>query len=138
VVNKVYSPLLIIGLWVWIFLILVGEMALSRVEKELFEEKFKGVYARLDANFDIINASLHNIENNFGKRLNDVEHKVDGIDKDLIEYRVVKKYPKIAVIILAVSVLLFLFSISSTISANQKLKVLNNSSELYQKSNSNG
>jgi len=113
-------------------------MALSRVEKELFEEKFKGVYARLDANFDIINASLHNIENNFGKRLNDVEHKVDGIDKDLIEYRVVKKYPKIAVIILAVSVLLFLFSISSTISANQKLKVLNNSSELYQKSNSNG
>lgn len=92
---------------------------MTKDEKELFNEKIKGLYAAISANADIqherdnvILEKLDRIEQQTTKTngrvtiLEDkelkhiiecpVQKQVDEMKEDLFEYRIFKKYPKIA------------------------------------------
>ena len=101
---------------------------MTKEERELFDEKIKGIYAAIDANANVDNEHynsmtqvLDRIEKQTIKtngsvarnqkhiedlRIKNIEHlincpvihRVDRIDTDLMEYKMMKKYPKFFII----------------------------------------
>ena len=91
------------------------------------EEKFKGLMVKMDAEFEMLNTKLESIEKQTIKtngRVNKLEDKnevhlincpntgkIKIMDDELIEYRILKKYPKISIILLTFSIIMFILSI---------------------------
>lgn len=109
----------------------------------LFDEKFKGIHVKMDAEFSVINAELKQIknqvtltnsrvthleENVVSLKLKEVSHftdcpnvlKIENIGNELIEYRIFKKYPKIAIGMLAITCFIV---IATTMITIEKFKV---------------
>lgn len=97
--------------------------------KELFEEKFKRVYAEISSNAEIAQQMLNQILEQTKKtngRVNKLEEetanlklkennhilscpqapKIDKINEELMEYRILKKYPKLIPYIIIVIVII--------------------------------
>ena len=93
--------------------------------RDLLNEKFSRVYAQMDANFDLIHEKLKNIEDQTKKtngrvnkledeveiiKLNEKDHlincpqtyKIERIEDNLLEYKFMKKYPKISIIAMGI------------------------------------
>ena len=95
---------------------------MNLAEKELFNEKVKGIYAAIDANADVQNNHFINLNEKLDEKLDRIEkqvtltnsrvnhledkelthvidcpitNEVTKIKEDLAEYRIAKKYPKI-------------------------------------------
>jgi DNA integrity scanning protein DisA with diadenylate cyclase activity len=91
---------------------------------ELFDEKLRGIHAKIDAEFTVVNLQLSQIKEQTTKTNNRVNHiedeisllqtkelshiidcpnvkKIDDLNVDLREYRILKKYPKIALAFIA-------------------------------------
>jgi hypothetical protein len=113
-------------------------MAWTKTERELFEEKFTGLGKLINAQFEAQADCINRIEAQTLKtngRVTDLEHKelthfqtcpqiepIRKINEDLAEYRMVKKYPKIAVVILSIAVIVLLASLRITEKTNKVIK----------------
>jgi DNA integrity scanning protein DisA with diadenylate cyclase activity len=101
---------------------------------ELFDEKLRGIHAKIDAEFTVVNLQLSQIKEQTTKtnsRVNHIEDeisllqtkeishiidcpnikKINDINIDLQEYRMLKQYPKIALGIIVVACLFFVITI---------------------------
>ena len=108
-------------------------MPYSKDYRLYLEEKFEGLqtaqhaYFRevhdrfdvIDKSNDIRNGRLEKVEKSIDDlKEQDVKHttncplvpKVEGIEKDLMEYRMIRKYPKISILIITVAVLGSIFA----------------------------
>ena len=99
--------------------------------RKYLDSRFEGLAKVMSAQFINIHDKLDGIEkqttktNNRVGKLEDkeVNHiincpvapKVDQIDKDLAEYRMIRKYPKIGVTLIAFTVILFIYSLNKII-----------------------
>lgn len=114
---------------------------MTEPEKELIEEKFKGLHALLHARFENVEDRLDRIEEQTTKtngrvtKLEDKQHaseiiaathvincpnvsKIKAIEDDLLEYKFSKKYPKIfygGIFIIIIISILTIFDIVKTI-----------------------
>ncbi len=76
------------------------------------EEKFAGMQTAQHAYFGEVHTKLDIIQDQVTKtngRVTDLEEKCRDIDSDLEEYHMVKKYPKIAIGVIAFTVLMFIY-----------------------------
>lgn len=112
-------------------------MALTPEERELFEEKFKGLERLMTTKFDNLEEKLERIETQTTKtngRVGELERKelthtlncpqapkIQKINDDLAEYRMIMKYPKLFVAGFVVVVILTL----GTFLANNPFKAVN-------------
>jgi len=71
------------------------------------EEKFKGLQSAQHGYFHEVHDKLDTIE----KQTTKTNNRVTKIEEDLVEYRIIKKYPKIAVLIITIAVLGTVFGI---------------------------
>lgn len=113
-------------------------MAITSRDIELFssllDEKLKGVHAKIDAEFTVVNMQLSQIkeqttktngrvsrleENVTSLEKREIYHytecpnseKIESINSELMEYRIFKKYPKIGIGVLAFTCLISIISI---------------------------
>jgi len=100
---------------------------------QLFDEKLRGIHVKIDAEFTVVNSELKQIKEQVTKTNSRVNHleddvkdiredaykhvvecpaiaKIDSMDDELIEYRLIKKYPKVGIAIVAFSCIVFLLS----------------------------
>ena len=78
-------------------------MSWTREERDLIDEKFKGVSDKLDYIKEQVDRTNNRVTELEAK---DVEHllrcpqkeKIEKIEEELIEYRVIKKYPKFFIV----------------------------------------
>ena len=64
--------------------------------RELIEEKFRGCYARMDSNFELIHQKLGSIE----KQTTLTNNRVTKVEDNLLEYKFFQKYPKLFAIVI--------------------------------------
>jgi len=83
----------------------------SKDYRLLLDEKFEGQTRHMHAQFERVNDILERIEKQTAKTNN----RVTKIEDDLVEYRMIKKYPKIAVGIIAFVVISVIFAFRSII-----------------------
>jgi len=85
-------------------------MAFTKEEKEMLDLHFTTIRSKIDSEFTVVNSALKYIKEQVGRTNNrvneleakDVEHllrcpqkeKIDNIEKELLEYKIFKKYPK--------------------------------------------
>jgi len=105
-------------------------------ERLLIEEKFSGLTHLINARFETIEDRLERIEEQTTKtngRVTSLEHKelthiqncpmspkIEKINEELAEYKMFKKYPKIALALIAGAVLLFLITTFESIEKVKK------------------
>ena len=80
--------------------------------RKYLEEKFKALQTAQHAYFITAHDSLDSIKKDTlatNSRVNHLEDNVKVIDKDLQEYRMIKKYPKVAIVIIAFAVIAIMF-----------------------------
>lgn len=115
-------------------------MAWTKVEKELFDTSFSGLAKLINAQFEAQAESISRIEAQTLKtngRVTELEHKelthfqtcpqvkkIEDIDKELVEYRMVKKYPKSSLILLVVTIILLIASLRISEKTNRVIKEL--------------
>lgn len=110
------------------------------------ESEFKGLHKLMNAQFSTVHDKLESLEKEVGEvreqttrtngRVNDIESrevtrvvncpvaaKVEKIDEDLTEYRILKKYPKLGITIIAVFVLSSIFFLREIINKQDVLQV---------------
>jgi hypothetical protein len=108
---------------------------MTKDERELLEEKFRGLTSLMNAQFTNIHERLDKIEVQTTKtngRVTDLEkkelthiqmcpqtEKIEKINEELAEYKMLKKYPKIGLAIVAAAVIFFLIT---TIESIERLK----------------
>jgi len=73
--------------------------------RNYLEEKFKGLQSAQHGYFNEVHDKLDAIE----KQTMKTNNRVTKIEDDLVEYRMIKKYPKIAVLIITITVLATIF-----------------------------
>ena len=81
------------------------------------EEKFKGLTQAQHAYFREVHDSLDVIKKETSKtnsRVNGIEDEIECINKDLTEYRFVKRHPNIMITIIAVAVIGIVFGLYKT------------------------
>jgi TolA-binding protein len=109
---------------------------MSKQELELIEEKFKGLTSLMNAHFENVDDRLERIEEQTKKtngRVTELEHKelthtqncpqtvkIEKINEELAEYKMFKKYPKIALALIAGAVLLFIITTFESIEKVKK------------------
>lgn len=116
---------------------------MSKQELELIEEKFRGMAALMNAHFENLEDRLERIEEQTKKtngrvtasenKIIDLEKKelthiqtcpqapkIEKINEELAEYKMFKKYPKIALALIAGAVLLFLITTFESIEKVKK------------------
>ena len=109
---------------------------MTKDERELIDEKFKGIASLINARFENVEDRLVRIEAQTIKtngRVSELEHKelthiqncpmspkIDKINEELAEYKMFKKYPKIALALIAGAVLLFLITTFESIEKVKK------------------
>jgi hypothetical protein len=109
---------------------------MSKQELELIEEKFKGLTSLMNAHFENVDDRLERIEEQTKKtngRVTELEkkelthiqncpqtEKIEKINEELAEYKMFKKYPKIALALIAGAVLLFLITTFESIEKVKK------------------
>jgi hypothetical protein len=88
------------------------------------EEKFKGLHIQMDTEFKLLNDSINRVEAQTIKtngRVTELEKshsvincpntkKLDDISDDLMEYNFIRKYPKVAILVISIVVVMFLAS----------------------------
>ena len=105
-------------------------------ERELIDEKFRGIASLINARFENVEDRLVRIEAQTTKtngRVTSLEHKelthiqncpmspkIEKINEELAEYKMFKKYPKIALALIAGAVLLFLITTFESIEKVKK------------------
>jgi DNA integrity scanning protein DisA with diadenylate cyclase activity len=100
---------------------------------QLFDEKLKGIHVKMDAEFSVLNLQLSQIKEQTTKTNNRVTHieedivdlqekglthiiecpntkDIKDLNVDLREYRMLKKYPKIAIGIIVVASIMILLT----------------------------
>lgn len=103
---------------------------MTQPEKDLIDEKFRGIASLMNAHFENVDEKLERIENQTVKtngRVTELEKKelihlaecpampeIQAIKDDLAEYRFFKKYPKIAIGIVFVLIMSFGITIFQT------------------------
>lgn len=108
---------------------------MTKDERELIDEKFTGLTHLINARFETIEDRLERIEGQTTKtngRVTSLEHKelthiqncpvspkIEKINEELAEYKMLKKYPKIGIGIVAAAVLMFLIT---TLTSIEKVK----------------
>jgi len=109
---------------------------MTKDERELIDEKFKGIASLINARFENVEDRLVRIEAQTTKtngRVSELEHrelthiqncpmspKIEKINEELGEYKMFKKYPKIALALIAGAVLLFLITTFESIEKVKK------------------
>jgi len=109
---------------------------MTKDERELIDEKFKGIASLINARFENVEDRLVRIEAQTIKtngRVSELEHKelthiqncpmspkIEKINEELGEYKMFKKYPKIALALIAGAVLLFLITTFESIEKVKK------------------
>ena len=109
---------------------------MTKDERELIDEKFKGIASLINARFENVEDRLVRIEAQTIKtngRVSELEHrelthiqncpmspKIEKINEELAEYKMFKKYPKIALALIAGAVLLFLITTFESIEKVKK------------------
>lgn len=97
---------------------------MTKDERELIDEKFRGIASLINARFENVEDRLVRIEAQTTKtngRVSELEHKelthiqncpmspkIDKINEELSEYRLFIKHPKLGIAIIAGAVLLFI------------------------------
>ena len=82
------------------------------------EEKFEGIARHMNAQFENVHEKLERIESQTTR----TNGRVTELEADLVEYRIVKKYPKVFIGIIVILVLSTIFSIYKTIDFPKKLQ----------------
>lgn len=111
---------------------------MTKDERELFDEKFKGLTSLINARFENVEDRLVRIEAQTTKtngRVSELEQKelthiitcpnvpkIEKINEDLAEYKMFKKYPKMGLAIIAAAVIMFLIT---TFNSIEKVKRAN-------------
>lgn len=110
---------------------------MTKDERELLEEKFRGLTSLMNAQFTNIHERLDKIEVQTTKtngRVTDLEkkelthiqmcpqtEKIEKINEELAEYKMLKKYPKIGLAIVAAAVIFFLITTFESIERLKKV-----------------
>jgi len=108
---------------------------MTKEEKELFNEKFAGLHSLINARFENVEDRLERIENQTTKtngRVTSLEEKelthiitcpnvpkIEKLNEELAEYKMIKKYPKLGIAVIAGAVLIF---IATTFAGIEKAK----------------
>jgi hypothetical protein len=115
---------------------------MTKDERELLDEKFKGLTTLVNAQFTNVHERLDKIEAQTSKtngRVTELEkkelthilncpqtEKINIINEELTEYKMFKKYPKIGLAIVAAAVILFLITTFDSIEKVKKVSTPQN------------
>jgi len=87
---------------------------MTKEEKELMDEKFKGLSSLMNSQFINVQDRLEEIKIQTTRTNNRVTHneeEIECIKGELLEYKFLKKYPKAGVILIIVAIILIGMSI---------------------------
>ena len=87
--------------------------------RSYLEEKFKGLQSAQHGYFNTVHDKLDAIE----KQTTKTNNRVTKLEDDLTEYRMIKKYPKIFIGIVAFSVILFIYGFAKIIQKQNVFQV---------------
>jgi len=86
--------------------------------RQYLEEKFKGLQSAQHRYFNTVHDKLDAIE----KQTTKSNNRITKIEDDLTEYRMIKKYPKVAIMVIAIAVIVVILAFRSVIHKQDDLK----------------